>query len=74
MARIKQAAPSRREVSSEYVNGLQSWEKSDSSATGRKSEMKARAADAHVNDAGVFQLAIAVGGIYASLYGPARLF
>jgi hypothetical protein len=59
MARTKQVAPVRREVSSEYVNGLQTWEKSGPS--------KERHENALLGDAGVVQLAIAVGGIYASL-------
>lgn len=65
MARTKQAAPVRREVSEEYfsreaqprkgVNGVASPGKREVEAPAEKKE------------AGVMEVAIAVGGIYASL-------
>ena len=68
MARVKQATPIRREVSSEF------FQHQNSSGSLKKTisrEVREEIADAipidSKSDPGVVQLAIAVGGIYASL-------
>jgi solute carrier family 35 (UDP-galactose transporter), member B1 len=72
MARSKQVTPMRRETSTEYFSRHNSASKRGGDATNQsngKAASGSLADDLAVDkkDAGVLQLAIAVGGIYASL-------
>jgi UDP-galactose transporter B1 len=80
MARTKQATPLRRDPSSEYFSrdtsgtpsrSPGSWdkEKSNSGANGHKNGSITKSSTPKAQtEAGLIQLLIAVGGIYASLY------
>lgn len=77
MARSKQATPIRRQTSSEYFSKADALARTPShgngvatTATSSKSNGKVSvpAAPVEAKEAGVVQILIAVGGIYASLY------
>jgi len=69
MARTKQATPLRREVSDDYFSRREVATPRKRSANGAAVVPEAKAKEARVEkrEAGALELAIAVGGIYASL-------
>jgi UDP-galactose transporter B1 len=71
MARTKQATPIRREVSDEYFSRRDTTSRSRTSPNGKLSQKvvgeRPAAAEVETKSAGAMELAIAVGGIYASL-------
>ena len=69
MARTKQATPLRREVSDDYFSRREvaTPRKRSSNGAAVGPEAKAKEAKVEKRDAGALELAIAVGGIYASL-------
>lgn len=80
MARSKQATPVRREISSEYFGRHSSPQSGKTSpganalSNGAATPGIAAGLEVDKKDAGIVQLMIAVGGIYASLCAlPARL-
>jgi UDP-galactose transporter B1 len=69
MARTKQATPLRREVSDEYFSRREvaTPRRKTSNGAAVVPEAKAKEAKVEKREAGALELAIAVGGIYASL-------